>query len=407
MKTLLLLLACMLMVGALPARADLVQPSQEPWAFTAPMPRSQQSPQGVAATPASLDRDARQYFDAAMQSMVSNQLDQAALEIQKVLTLAPDHPSVLAIAGRIFARQRSFGLAANCWRQLLAAYPGQPTVRAELAATLLYMGKEKEARAELDQALGVAPGDITVRYYQGLFLVKERAFDQASEVFYSLTGPQVLQTLTRLQEDRDLIVALTSTEGYRNMARAVLGSKTGGEMEKEIGKVKQLLLEAQPYLMKSQYAEALPRLEAIYQTGARFPALEYDLGLCRYNQEPGPVHLDELEQLATSPRGVGIRRLFGYLCLNVNDAQRADRALRSILETERDPESLLLRAAIRQSLNDEPGAWALLSTIPPNYRPATLPWFERPVPAIQALKSSPTFASWLKTSAEETQTFQQ
>ncbi len=389
----LLLTACL---PAPPVRADAIGPGSEPWAFTAPQPRQQQSLESASVSPAGLDREARAYYEAAIALLASNQVDQAATEIRRALVLVPDHPGVVSFAGRIYTRQQSFGLAANCWRQLLAAYPGSASLRAELGGALLYMGKEKEARTELEAALAASPGDITVRYYQALLHVKEREFDQAGQMFMPLTGPQVLQTIRRLQEDRDLIIGLSSTEGYRNLARALLGSKTGLEVEKELDKVKRLLTEAQPFLQADQPAQALPVLEAIQQIGARFPALEYDIWMCRYQIKPGPEPLDALEQLAASPRGIGTRRLFTYLCLSANEADRAERAMGKFLEADPDIEATLLRAAIRQAQDDEAGAWAILNGIPFAVRQATIPWFQRNLPAIQALRASTSFETWPK-----------
>jgi hypothetical protein len=161
-------------------------------------------------------------------------------------------------------------------------------VRAEYGATLLYMGKDAEARRAITEALAASPGDLTARYYQGLLLVKERAFEQAALNFVPLNGWQVLQTITRLQEDRELVVGLTSTEGYRNLARALLNAKTGDDTETVLARVKQHLQDVQPLMQAGQWAAAEPHLRAAYQTGARFPALEYDLGLCRYSMDAGP-----------------------------------------------------------------------------------------------------------------------
>lgn len=375
---------------------SFAQAPDEPWAFTAPLPRARQQMPAESTASSSLDLEARQHYDAALKALASNDLNQAGMEIQQALIRAPDHSAVLSMAGRIYTRQRSFGLASTCWRRLLSAYPGSATLRAEWGATLLYMGRDEEARAQISAAIEASPGDLTARYYQGMRLVKDREFERAAENLSVLSGPQVLQTITRLQEDRPLVVALTSTEGYRNLARALLQAKTGDETEAVLAEVKRLLQELQPAMQAGQWAKAEPLLQAVHKAGARFPALEYDLALCQYSLQPAPQHLDTMEALVVSPRGAGFRRLFVYLCLSAREAARADRAAGETLKKEADPEALLLRAAIRQGLGDEEGAWALLETIPSAHRAGTAAWFKRDIPAIQQLGASPRFASWLK-----------
>ncbi len=338
----------------------------------------------------SLDQEARLHYDAALKALTSNDLNQAGVEIQQALVRAPDHSAVLSMAGRIYTRQRSFGLASTCWRRLLSAYPGSATVRAEWGATLLYMGKDDEARSQINAALEASPGDLTARYYQGMQLVKDREFQRAAENFAVLNGPQVLQTITRLQEDRPLVVALSSTEGYRNLVRALLQAKTGDDTETVLAEVKRLLMELQPAMQAGQWAKAEPLLQALHKTGARFPALEYDLALCQYSLQPGPQPLDAMEALVVSPRGAGFRRLFVYLCLSAEEAARADRAAGESLKNDADPEALLLRAAIRQGLGDEAKALGpARRTVPsPPGRPPR-PWFERRLAFIQQLAQSP------------------
>jgi thioredoxin-like negative regulator of GroEL len=389
---------CVLLLLAIshPGASQATAPvPEEPWAFSAPLPRIRQQMPAGATGPNLLGQDTRAHYEAALRALASNDLSRATLEIQSALVQAPDHPDILAIAGRIYTRQGSHGLAANCWRQLLALYPGSATVRAEYGATLLYMGKDTEARRAITEALAASPGDLTARYYQGLLLVKERAFEQAALNFVPLNGWQVLQAITRLQEDRERVIGLTSTEGYRNLARALLNAKTGDDTETVLARVKQHLQDVQPLMQAGQWAAAEPHLRAAYQAGARFPALEYDLGICRYSMTPGPAPLDELEKLIVSPRGIGFRRLFTYLCFQAGDAARAERATAGFLQADPDPEAILLRAAIRQGLNDEAGAWALLDTVPVAARSATRPWFEQRLAFIQQLKDSPRFAAWI------------
>lgn len=394
MKLLLSALALLLLTSN-PARAR-PQGEDEPWAFTAPRPRAQQQLPAESTSSSTMDREARQHFDAALQALGSNNLDQAVVQIQEALVRAPDHSQVLSIAGRIYTLQRSFGLASTCWRRLLVAYPGSATVRAEWGATLLYMEKDEEARTQIEAALAASPGDLTARYYRGLLLVKDRDFERAAEHFAVLNGPQMLQTITRLKEDRPLVVALTSTEGYRNMVRALLQTKTGDDTEAVLAEVQRLLIEVQPAMQNGDWSRAEPLLSAIADKGARFPALDYDLALCRYSLNPGPATLDALEAVVSSPRGAAFRRFFAYLSLNARDAARADRAAGATLKNDTDPEALLLRAAIQQGLGNADAAWALLDTLPPAIRPGTASWFKRTIPAIQELGTSPRFAAWLK-----------
>lgn len=373
----------------------------EPWAFTAPVPRTQQQAPSDSTAPVSLDQEARDAYAAAMQALASNEVSQAAVHIQQALVSAPDNTTILALAGRIFTRQGSFGLAANCWRQMLAAFPGSATLRAELGAALLYMGKEAEARGHVEAAMAASPGDLTARYYQGLLLVRDREFERAADNFAPLTGFQILQTIRRLQEDRELITTLSSSEGYRHMARAVMNAKTGADTEAVLDKVRQNLEALQPLMVAQDWTNAAPRLRAIYQAGARFPALEYDIGLCQYGINPGPKPLDALEKLIVSPRGLGFRRLFTYLCFQAGDAARAQRAVGDYLATQADEEALLLRAAILQGLQQEDAAWALLEGIPPSLRAATLPWFNRTFTDIQQLRQNPRFETWLNAGKSE------
>ncbi len=90
------------------------------------------------------------------------------------------------------------------------------------------------------------------------------------------------------------------------------------------------------------------------------------------------------------------RTCLAYVASHDGRHVRADRAAGEILKNEADPEALLLRAAIRQGLGDEAGAWALLDTVPPPHRASTAAWFERPLPALRQLAQSPRFATWLK-----------
>jgi tetratricopeptide (TPR) repeat protein len=371
-------------------------PTPGPWAFTAPSVRSEQLPQGTEISTVDLNREARAHVVAAQSALQSNRLDEAAREIQQALVEAPDHPTVLSLAGRIFTRQRSFGLAANCWRQLLSSFPGQFTLRAELGGTLLYMGREKEARAEIEEAVTRSPGDLTARYYRAMLAVYDRQQPQATDVFSVLNGSQILQTVIRLQEDRDLVIGLTSTEGYRSMARALLNSTTITDPVRTLAEARALLERLRPAMQANRWAEAAPLLESLRASGANYPALAFDLGLCRYWLNPGPATLDSLEALLTSPGGAAFVRYFAYLCLTVDEAARAERAVNETLKQQPDLESLLIQAAIRQGLHDEAGAWTLLLSIPAEQRPAVQSWFDRPAAPIQQLRTNAAFSSWLK-----------
>lgn len=394
MKRLLLLLA--LTTSGLDSGRAATPAPDEPWAFSAPRTRLRQDLPGDATGPNVLGQETRAHYAAAVSALASNELNQAALHIRAALAQAPDHPQVLAFAGRIHTRQGNHGLAANVWRHLLALYPGSATVRAEWGATLLYTGKDEEARRAIAEALAASPGDLTARYYQGLVLVRDRAFDKAAENFIPLNGRQILQTIQRLQEDQGLITKLISSEGYRNLARAIMNAKTGSDTEAVLEAVRRELERLQPLMQAGNWSNAAPRLRAIYRAGARFPALEYDIGLCQYGLQPGPAPLDALEKLIVSPRGIGFRRLFTYLCFQAQDAERAERATAVFLQADSDPEAVLLRAAIRQGLNDEAGAWELLQALPATIRPALQPWFDQPFLYVQQLKNSPRFAPWLK-----------
>ena len=101
---------------------------EEPWAFSAPLPRIRQQLPAGGTGPNQLAQETRAHYEAAVRALASHDLNRAALEIQAALVQAPDHADILALAGRIYTRQGSHGLAANCWRQLLALYPGRSDV---------------------------------------------------------------------------------------------------------------------------------------------------------------------------------------------------------------------------------------------------------------------------------------
>lgn len=364
----------------------------EPWAYTAPTRRE-------AATDADLEplvEQATAIYSNALQAFSRNEMTEAQQLIQDAMKVAPGSPVLQALAGRIYNNTGLYGLALELWNHLLEEFPNQGTFLAERCGTLLLLDREEAATNDLQRAIRFAPANLTVRYYQALWDIRQHDTSSAAKVTASLTGRQVLDFGKRLIQERTLIERITHETGFSEYAKILLTLQENANPESALPTIVELLEQLKPVMEKTAWAEAVPILQQIRRAGAGYPGLYYDLALCSYLLNPVQERLNNLEAFVLSERGTAFARYFIYLCLYAKDFDRAQRVVDASLKDARDEEVVLIRAALAYGPNGSDAAWGVLNEIPPAFRPATASWFARDIPVVRAIRRDARYETWLK-----------
>lgn len=383
-----LFLLALALGGGLSARGGL---DAAPWAYTAP-PRRQAPalPQGEP-----LPGQAAKYYTEASSAFARGDATAAEPLIEDALRLMPGHPLVQGLAARIFSQRERPGLALDLWNQLVEQYPGNGTLLAERAATLLLLDRRDDAERDIRRAQHLSPADLTTRYVAALWHAGQGRLDDATAMFAVMPGHQVLECGERLLHERRATERMLSPDGYRIAVRALLNPVENADLETLLPACVRLLQELKPLMEAQAWGDAEQALVRVRAAGAGYPALFYDLALCGYLLRPSAERLARIESFVLTPRGGPFARYFIYLTLHAGDLTTAQRVLDAALANARDEEAVLIRAAIAGGQGRVDDAWATLEQIPPALRPATRPWFSRNLPAIRALRDDPRFDAWI------------
>lgn len=196
MKTSPALLACLLAATATCAASPAVPPP----AFTIPSAAQETIP----------DSEAR--LELARVLAYAHRYDESLIEYERILAAHPDrlalrleYGQVLGWAGRtddairvlgavdrtalpppaavlladLLLGRKDFAVAAELYRQVLAAAPGDGATRFKLARVLAWQKRYEEAFAEYQTLLTAAPGDAQVRRHYAQTLGWAGRFDEA------------------------------------------------------------------------------------------------------------------------------------------------------------------------------------------------------------------------------------
>lgn len=365
--------------------------AEEPWAYTAPAQRH-------AATSVNREELAEQVslaYSNAQAAFIRGDVRVAQQQIEEALKSAGNSPVLQRAAAQIYNNTGSYGLALELWNNLLEEYPNEAELLAERSGTLLLLGREEDAATDLRRAIRFAPANITVRYYQTLAEMRKHDTGAAARITAGFTGEDVLSFGNRLMLERALVEKQMNTNGYSETAKVLLSLADGTDPVAALTQIVRQLELLRPLMGRSDWAATIPILQGIRRAGAGYPGLYYDLALSTYLTQPTPQRLDGLEQFVLSERGAAFARYFIYLALFSQDAARAQRVADAALKDARDGEATLIRAALAYDAGRAPEAWKILENIPPAFRAASAPWFNRPIPVIQAMRSDAGYDAWL------------
>lgn len=365
--------------------------AEEPWAYTAPAQRHA----GTSADREELAEQLSLVYSNAQAAFIRGDAREAQQQIEEALKLAGDSPVLQRAAAQIYNNVGSYGLALELWNNLLGEYPNEAELLAERSGTLLLLGREEDAATDLRRAIRFAPANITVRYYQTLAEMRKHDTGAAARVTAGFTGEDVLSFGSRLKLERTLVEKQTYKNGYSDTAKVLLSLADGTDPAAALDRVVHQLELLRPIMGRSDWAATIPLLQEIRHAGAGYPGLYYDLALSTYLIQPTPQRLDGLEQFVLSERGAAFARYFIYLALFSQDAARAQRVADATLKDARDGEATLIRAALAYDAGRAPEAWKILENIPPAFRAASAPWFNRPIPVIQTMRSDAGYDAWL------------
>ncbi|MCO5043823.1 MAG: hypothetical protein M9963_12255 [Kiritimatiellae bacterium] len=371
----------------LPARE---LPANEPWAFTAPVPRRVQADLDTAP----IIEQASKFFLDAQQAFVEGQWKKAEQLIQKADATAPGSPIIIALAGRIYNNTESFGLALEAWDRLLEQYPNHPTFLAERSGTLMLLNRDAEAEKALRRAVRFAPTDLTTHYFQIMGALRNNDLETAGKISANLTNPELLEISKRLLSERKLVTRMAREAGFAAYAKALFSLPDTANPDTALPTIADELAALKQPMQSGNWTTAILHLQNIRKAGAAHPALYYDLSLCAYFITPSDKRLDDLEKFVASERGHAFARYYIYLSLFGGHFDRALHIVNTALGDAKDEEATLLRAAIAYGTNHADEAWKDLDQIPLALRPATDSWFARDIPVIRAIKEDPRYERW-------------
>ena len=134
------------------------------------------------------EADAAPRNELALTLLAMGDLAGAETALRAALDLAPDSGRALANLGALAQYRGRLPEAVACHRRYLELMPQDLEVRCNLATALADSGQPDEARAEVAEALAIAPGHPFVLATQGAVLLAGEAFAAAVPVLELATG---------------------------------------------------------------------------------------------------------------------------------------------------------------------------------------------------------------------------
>jgi tetratricopeptide (TPR) repeat protein len=127
--------------------------------------------------------DAEQRVNLARAAMRKGDLDSARRELLAALRSAPSSATIRALLAEVSLRKREFGDVVKYADEILARQPDSPWARLERSIGLMGLGRNAEARVDLEKLLAAQPQSIDAQVQLGNLNLAEGHFKEAESIF--------------------------------------------------------------------------------------------------------------------------------------------------------------------------------------------------------------------------------
>ncbi|HKZ11732.1 MAG TPA: sulfotransferase [Rhodanobacteraceae bacterium] len=133
----------------------------------------------VSSAGASLSPVARRLLARARSEWEASQFDAAERSLGSVLALAPHEPRAVRMLGMVARSRGDYAKAVDCFRAVLAVWPGDVFLRTELGLSLLALGEAREATEHFRHACERAPDSESAWFNLGEALWQQARGEEA------------------------------------------------------------------------------------------------------------------------------------------------------------------------------------------------------------------------------------
>src|SRR5689334_18423264 len=125
--------------------------------------------------------EARQHAEKGVQCAQAGDMVCAEAELRRAVELAPDDASYLTSLGGVLGMQQKLDEANVYFERAVKSDPNDAAARRNLAANDWRRGRFKQAQANLEHLLRVAPQDKTATLLLGMVAENEHAYARAAK----------------------------------------------------------------------------------------------------------------------------------------------------------------------------------------------------------------------------------
>jgi tetratricopeptide (TPR) repeat protein len=274
--------------------------------------------------------EAKQHAEKGVQCAQAGDMVCAEAELRRAVELAPDDASYLTSLGGVLGMQQKLDQANVYFERAVKSDPNDAAARRNLAANEWRLGRFKQAQANLEHLLHVAPQDKTAMLLLGMVLENEHDYARAAKL---------LAAVPDLVEQRpESIAALASS--YYHTARREEAHKLLEELLGRPTPAQGIFVAAGVAARAEDYGIAEKLLESIRSSYPDKVTLAYNLALIQFRTQRIAESQKTLLDLVSTGHTTGeIYRLLGQCYEKENHPDDAARAFENAIRLEPTAES--------------------------------------------------------------------
>lgn len=342
-------------------------------------------------------------------------LDAASLELQQVLSMVPDHPTLLWWAADLYTARGQFAMAESYWARLSELFPTNAWVFSRWGDVFFQLDRFDRAEQALARSLELDPDDLSARYQLACIHLMNGRRARAKDLLQDLPLTSVVRMAGWLESDAGVLPDRIGHRPFESLGLLALGAppaEPGAELtpdwEKRMAVVKEALIRALAARDGLRWAELRENLEAAMNAGLQVPEARRDHATALYRLGEKTGALDEFRQLERQhPDLPGVQGPYGQLLLEEGQFDLAVTALEKARQQDAsDAGSAFALICAYAALNRFTDARDMARQLPPEQARQIGGWVAEGHPFRRFLDGNKEFRDWLKSLGprpEETQ----